>query len=227
MTPSASDHPRREHGAVAVLATPAHRSRRRLGFIALSIALGCPGAVGSPSGLAAQTPVRTAVPRQRIGVDPNPKAESDYMRGAREEAFDRMRTTAVNHTHYAKVWAELEPSPGIYDTDEVGLIAAETGRMRMAFNLRVLNAGGRSMPDAYKTLAWDSPQMVGHIIAVIKAIAPILGSRPWSVRHRQRDRHVLREPAGRSGVLCADARGRETDRPRPPRRRVLHDLVPV
>jgi len=137
-------------------------------------------------GAEAQSPARTgervgtAVFRQRIGVDANPKASSDYQQAAREESIALMRTTDANHFHYAKVWSEIEPRPGVYNTNEIRSLVQLTSPLPIAFNLRVLDAGARNMPDAYKSLAWDSPEMVGHVADVIGQIAPVLGNRPWS-----------------------------------------------
>lgn len=125
-------------------------------------------------------PSGVALERLRIGLDPNPKAGSQYDRRSWAESIALMHTTGANHYHYAKYWAELERNPGIYDLDEVRFIVANSAHLPMAFNLRVVDAGARNMPEAYKSLAWDSPAMIGHISNVIRELAPALGTRPWS-----------------------------------------------
>ncbi len=159
------------------------------GFFAATVVLGLVVAVAPlPSAQSrvpetpATAPPRTdgaAVPRMRIGLDANPKATSDFLAAARGESIRLMLSTGANHAHYAKLWSELETASGLYDTDDVAFVAAETGRLRIAFNLRVINAGARSMPDAYEALAWDSPEMVAHVVSVIEKVAPLLGDRPW------------------------------------------------
>ena len=122
----------------------------------------------------------TAILRQRIGLDANPKASTKYERDDWTESIRLMKTTGANHYHYAKVWSEIEPRPGVYDTDDVSLKVKQSATLPIAFNLRVVDAGVRNMPDEYKTLAWDSPAMITHVTDVIDRIAPLLGSRPWS-----------------------------------------------
>ena len=123
---------------------------------------------------------RTAVPRLRVGVDANPKASSDYRRDSWRESIALMRETPVTNFHFAKLWSELERAPGAYDTTEVEFILEQSRPLALAFNLRVVDAGARNMPDAYKPLPWDSQEMVDRIIAMIERLAPILGTRPWS-----------------------------------------------
>ena len=149
-------------------------------FIILFFLLdGAFGHTGRPVALA-QTTGRTAVPRIRIGVDPSPKASSDFKREAKAEAVRLMRSTPANHFHYAKVWNEIEQVQGVYDTEEIQFLVKATAPLSIAFNLRVLTAGVRNMPGAYQQLAWDSPQMIDRLGRVIDAIAPVLGRRVWS-----------------------------------------------
>jgi hypothetical protein len=122
----------------------------------------------------------TAIERIRIGVDANPKATSKYERRDRHEAIRLMRTTGANHFHYAKVWVDIEREPGTFDLDDVRFMMEESWPLSVAFNLRVVDAGSRNMPEAYKNLAWDSPQMIEHLTRVIEELAPVLGRRPWS-----------------------------------------------
>jgi hypothetical protein len=121
-----------------------------------------------------------ALPRVRIGVDPNPKTSSDYERDDWGESIALMKTTTSNHLHYAKVWNEIERTAGTYDLEEVRFIIERSAPLDVAFNLRIIDAGSRNMPAAYRGLAWDSPTMIERVLAVIDALAPVLGTRPWS-----------------------------------------------
>jgi len=121
-----------------------------------------------------------AVRRLLVGLDANPKASTKYKRGDWRESIKLMKTTGANQFHYAKVWSEVEPRPGDYELDDVRFISEESSPLPVAFNLRVLDAGARNMPDAYKSLAWDSPEMIRHVTAVVEALGPVLGPRPWS-----------------------------------------------
>lgn len=132
---------------------------------------------------AAGAPQRTntfAVPRLRAGLDANPKAASDYRRDSWLESIRLMRTTSANNFHVAKVWTELEPTPGAYRLDELALVLEQSAPLAVAFNLRVIDAGARNMPEPYKALPWDSPEMIGHLSAIIGRLAEVLGHRPWS-----------------------------------------------
>jgi len=125
-------------------------------------------------------PASEAIPRLRIGLDGNPKTSSTYSRTDWAESVHLMRTTGANHIHYAKLWTELEAQPGAYNFDEVRFMIVQSAPLPMAFNLRVVDAGARNMPEQYKTLAWDSPEMIAHVNQMVEQLAPILASRPWS-----------------------------------------------
>jgi hypothetical protein len=122
----------------------------------------------------------TAQWRLRIGLDGNPKTSSTYSRDDWAESIQLMRTTPANHLHYAKLWTEIEAQSGIYSLDEARFMMAQSAPLPVAFNLRVIDAGLRSMPEAYKALAWDSPEMIGHVVQAVEQLAPVLGARPWS-----------------------------------------------
>jgi hypothetical protein len=125
-------------------------------------------------------PPRTAVLRLRVGLDANPKTTSKYQRRDWAESIRLMRATGANHFHYAKVWSEVERRAGTYDTSDVRFMIQESASLPVAFNLRVVDAGARNMPEEYKALAWDSAEMIGHISSVVDQLAPVLGIRPWS-----------------------------------------------
>ncbi len=139
-------------------------------------------AVGVP--IAPQRPVGpsagTAIPRLRIGVDANPKATTSYRSDDYVASIELMKTTGANDFHYAKVWSEIEPRAGIYDTSDVAFKTSQSAPLPIAFNLRVLDAGNRNMPPEYVGLAWDSAEMIAHVAAVADTIAPVLGGRVWS-----------------------------------------------
>jgi hypothetical protein len=125
-------------------------------------------------------PGAAVIARLRIGLDGNPKTSSNYTRADWADSIQLMRTTGANHFHYAKLWTEIEAQAGVYTLDEVQFMMAQTAPLPVAFNLRVVDAGARNMPETYKTLAWDSPDMIAHVTQAIQQLAPILGSRPWS-----------------------------------------------
>ena len=129
----------------------------------------------------AQDTGRVAVFRTRIGVDPNPKTTSNYLRDSKAESIRLMRSsTRVNHYHYAAAWADIERVQGVYTTDDLAFELRATAPLRVAFVLRIVTAGSRNMPAAYAGLAWDSPQMIDRVSRLIEAIAPVVGQRPWS-----------------------------------------------
>src|SRR5438309_1837550 len=99
-------------------------------------------------------PVGVAVRRVLIGLDANPKTASDYRQADWAESIALMRTTSANHLHYAKVWSEIEPRPNAYNTDDVRFMVQQSSPLAIAFNLRVVDAGARNMPDEYKRLEW-------------------------------------------------------------------------
>ena len=56
--------------------------------------------------------------------------------------------------------------------------------LAIAFNLRVVDAGARNMPDEYKRLEWDSTEMIDHITGVVEQWRPsfVPSLRPSSHR---------------------------------------------
>jgi hypothetical protein len=155
--------------------------RRARWFAAAAIVMmQSPGVLWPPEGHAEQLTGSTAVPRLRVGVDSNPKASSDYKRDSWRESIALMRGTPVSNFHFAKVWSEIERTPGVYDTAEFEFLLEQSKPLAVAFNLRVLDAGARNMADAYRQLPWDSQQMIDRVVAVVERLAPILGKRPWS-----------------------------------------------
>jgi hypothetical protein len=124
--------------------------------------------------------VGQAVPRLRVGLDPNPKATSDYRREAWTESIRLMRSTGATQFHYSQQWSTIEPEPGRYETSETSFIVEQAERLRLIYAFKIIDAGHRTMPQAYQSLSWDSPQMVNAIVRAIEAMAPALGERVWS-----------------------------------------------
>src|SRR5262245_51240972 len=89
----------------------------------------------------------TAIRRLRIGLDANPAAQTSYRDADWITSIRMMRATAANHYHYAKVWSEIEPRPGTYDIADVTFKMTQSSPLPVAFNLRVVDAGARNMPD--------------------------------------------------------------------------------
>ena len=124
--------------------------------------------------------VGTAVRRLRVGLDANPKASSDYRREAWAESIRLMRTTGATQFHYSQQWSAIERQPGSFDTNEAAFIVEQADRMRVIFTFKVIDAGQRTMPDAYRALPWDSPEMINAIVRATEALASALGPRVWS-----------------------------------------------
>ena len=179
---------------------------RALTSIILVMAFTLPAAAQARLRTPSQNAERTgtfAVLRLRVGVDANPKAATSYRQEDYKDSIALMRTTGANNFHYAKVWRELEPTTGNYDLNDVRFMMAQSSPLPVAFNLKLIDAGARNMPDAYRALAWDSPQMVEHVVAVIEQLAPVLGDRPWSYAlGNEIDLYF----ASRSGEVAAYAR---------------------
>lgn len=124
--------------------------------------------------------VGTAVPRLRVGLDANPKATSDYRREAWAESIRLMRTTGATQFHYSQQWSSIERQPNSFDTEELAFIVEQAERMQVIFTFKVIDAGQRTMPDAYRSLPWDSPEMVSAIVRAMEVMGPALGPRVWS-----------------------------------------------
>ena len=121
-----------------------------------------------------------AIPRMRIGIDPNPKASTNYRQGDWAESIRLMRSTPSNHLHFAKTWSEIEPRAGVFDLDDFRFVLEQSSPLPVGFNLRIVDAGQRNMPAEYRNLAWDSPEMIAHVTRAMETVAPFLGPRPWS-----------------------------------------------
>ena len=121
-----------------------------------------------------------AVPRLRVGLDANPKTTSQYRDDAWTESIRLMQTTGATQFHYSQLWTAFETQPGVFDTRELESRVERAGRTPIAFTLKIIDAGRRTMPDAYKDLPWDSPEMIARLTALITRLAPLLGNRPCS-----------------------------------------------
>jgi hypothetical protein len=121
-----------------------------------------------------------AVPRLKIGLDANPKTTSSYQQEAFRESIDLMQTTGATQFHYAQQWSALETSPDIFNTGQLEFIVGQVRPTPITFTLKIIDAGRRTMPEAYRGLEWDSPQMIARLSRLIERIAPVLGSLPCS-----------------------------------------------
>jgi hypothetical protein len=126
--------------------------------------------------------IGVAAPRLKVGLDANPKTASTYRQDAWTESIRLMQTTGATQFHYSEQWSVLETQPGVFNTSQLEFIVEQIRQARtpIAFTLKVVDAGRRTMPDAYKNLAWDSPQMIERLTRVVERVAPLLGSRPAS-----------------------------------------------
>jgi hypothetical protein len=130
---------------------------------------------------AAQSDVpRFAVRRLFLSVDANPATGSDYGRNARDEAIELLRRTGATHFHYAEQWSKLEPRAGAFDLGKARVPLSASSPLPVAFTLKIIDAGRREMPDSYKGLAWDAPEMVERVTRLIDQLAPLLHDRPWT-----------------------------------------------
>jgi hypothetical protein len=123
---------------------------------------------------------RVAVRKLLLSVDANPKTSSDYLRGSREEAIRLLKSTRATHFHTSATWSAIEKRAGTLELTELKEGLAASAPLPVAFTLKIIDAGQRRMPDAYKAMPWDSPGMVRRITEIIEQIAPLLGRRPWS-----------------------------------------------
>ena len=123
---------------------------------------------------------RLAVRKFLLSVDANPKASSDYLRASREEAIRLLKSTRATHFHTSATWSTIERPAGSFDLTALKETMNASAPLPVAFTLKIIEAGDRRMPEAYRGLAWDSPEMVRRVSDVIEQAAPILGRRPWS-----------------------------------------------
>lgn len=123
---------------------------------------------------------RLAVRKLLLSVDANPKTSSDYLRGSREEAIRLLKSTRATHFHTSLTWSAIEKLSGTLDLTELKEGMTASAPLPVAFTLKIIDAGERKMPEAYKGLPWDAPEMVRRVTEIIEQSAPILGRRPWS-----------------------------------------------
>jgi hypothetical protein len=116
----------------------------------------------------------------RLSMDANPRSNSDYGRTARTEAIRLLGAAGANHFHYSVSWSRVERQPGVFTLTDERTTLNSSSPLPVAFTLKVIDAGTRQVPDAYRSLAWDSPEMVFRVSRLIDQVAPLLGSRPWS-----------------------------------------------
>lgn len=113
-----------------------------------------------------------------LSVDANPRTSSDYRRKSRQQAIVLLKSTNATHFHFNTPWSKVEAQPGVFDFSEVSSAMAGSKPLPVAFTLKIIDAGARQMPESYKALAWDSPEMIQRVIRIIEELAPLMGNRP-------------------------------------------------
>ncbi|MDQ3148342.1 MAG: hypothetical protein M3Q38_00230, partial [Chloroflexota bacterium] len=136
-------------------------------------------AAQTPAGSRPATSERTGRPVARLGVglDANPKTTAQYRDDAWNESIELMQTTGATQFHYSQQWSAFETQADVFKTTELESRVRQSRRTPIAFTLKIIDAGRRTMPEAYKSLAWDSPEMIARLGRVIARLAPLLGNR--------------------------------------------------
>jgi hypothetical protein len=115
-----------------------------------------------------------------LSVDANPKTNSDYRRRSREDAIRLLKSTRATHFHTSATWSSIEDRAGSLELTELKEGLDASAPLPVAFTLKIIDAGDRRVPAAYRDLAWDAPAMVRRVTEIIEEAAPLLGRRPWS-----------------------------------------------
>lgn len=107
---------------------------------------------------------------------------SPAITGAVEGRYDELVAAGMDTARHLFDWADLEPSPGVYDTDLV--IDAMTLRQAAGItaqfcNLVVLDSQDLTVPDYIRDLidmgaAWDDPLITGAFTRLLDAVVPIM-----------------------------------------------------
>jgi hypothetical protein len=151
--------------------------------------------VSVPEGRVQAAEPRFAVRRLLISADANPKTSSDYRDKSRDQAIALLKSTNATHYHFNRQWSELERQPGVFELTTVRRAIATSKPLPWAFALKIIDAGARQMPESYKTLAWDSPEMVQRVTRLVEELAPVLGNRPrWYAVGNEIDMYFAQRP---------------------------------
>lgn len=117
-----------------------------------------------------------------FGLDGNPSPlSSAYSYADRIPAIMLAKSTGITHWHYAPTWAELESSSGVFDWTDLDFVLAQTTPLKLAINLRVIDAGKRQMCLEYQGLAWDNPTLIYRLAMILSLIANRCVGRAWVV----------------------------------------------
>jgi hypothetical protein len=140
----------------------------------------CAGNAPTVSAIQRREVARVAIARLRLSVDANPKTNSDYRSASREEAIRMLKSSGATHFHVSTTWASIEPRAGVLDLSTLSKTITASAPLPVAFTLKIVDAGHRQVPERFRNVEWDSPEMVQRLVEVIDQLASLLGSRPWS-----------------------------------------------
>lgn len=128
----------------------------------------------------AAAPPREPAPCPVVGVDANPAAfGGDFSsEGLRAQAA-QMRDAGAGFFNLSASWAELEPERGVYDFSSIRrqMAWAEELGLDAVFTLKTVDTTVRRTPQDLSESAWDDPEMLSRLAALLEALSGEFGSR--------------------------------------------------
>lgn len=128
----------------------------------------------------AAPPPREPAPCPVVGVDANPVAfGGDFSaEGLRAQAA-QMRDAGAGLFNASASWPELEPERGVYDFSGVRRQMAWVEELGLdaVFTLKTVDTTVRRTPQDLAASAWDAPEMLSRLVALLEALSGEFGSR--------------------------------------------------
>ena len=123
-----------------------------------------------------------------------------------------VRGLEVRAITLSRKWSELEPSPGVYQTDELQRAVVHLGAMgfRILLTIQTIDTNNLTMPPDLANRPFDSPETVRRLRALLARVVPAVERHvPWLAIGNEVDVYLAAHPASVEPYARLAEAGRE------------------
>lgn len=109
-----------------------------------------------------------------IGLQANIFANEPLTPKTANAHYQTSLEAGITFQAFDQTWAILEPRPGKYDFDDLDFQVDQAVRSNVpiAYNVRIVDTGHKSVPGFLQHRGWRDPQMQERLLALIDSLAP-------------------------------------------------------
>lgn len=109
-----------------------------------------------------------------IGLQANIFANEPLNPSTANRHYQQSVEAGITFQGFSATWATLEPQPGKYRFNEIDFNVAQATRtnVRIAYTLRIIDTGMKTVPAWLKNTSWQDPRMQQQLIALVDAMVP-------------------------------------------------------